>query len=69
MFLKLNFKRTYVFFQLECCGGYDKNDYHQDDVPQSCSSDRTNNIYIHVRENLKSFYVKIIYLFHYFTIK
>jgi len=41
---------------LECCGGYDKNDYHLDNIPQSCSSDRTNNVFIHgCGENIRRF--------------
>ncbi|XP_035213515.1 tetraspanin-1-like [Stegodyphus dumicola] len=41
---------------LECCGGYDKNDYHMDDIPQSCSSDRTNNVFIHgCGENIRRY--------------
>ncbi|GFS71115.1 tetraspanin [Trichonephila clavipes] len=41
---------------LECCGGYDKNDYHLDDIPQSCSSDRTNNVFIHgCGENIRRY--------------
>jgi len=41
---------------LECCGGYDKNDYHLDNIPQSCSSDRTNNVFIHgCGENIRRY--------------
>lgn len=41
---------------LECCGGYDKNDYHLDYIPQSCSSDRTNNVFIHgCGENIRRY--------------
>ncbi|GIY08306.1 tetraspanin-4 [Caerostris darwini] len=41
---------------LECCGGYDFHDYHLDDIPQSCSSDRTNNVYIHgCGENIRRY--------------
>lgn len=41
---------------LECCGGYDKNDYHKDNIPQSCSSDRTNNVFIHgCGENIRRY--------------
>lgn len=41
---------------LECCGGYDKNDYNLDNIPQSCSSDRTNNVFIHgCGENIRRY--------------
>ncbi|XP_042908059.1 CD9 antigen isoform X2 [Parasteatoda tepidariorum] len=41
---------------LECCGGYDMHDYHMDDIPQSCSSDRTNNVFIHgCGENIRRY--------------
>ncbi|UYV80300.1 hypothetical protein LAZ67_18002356 [Cordylochernes scorpioides] len=41
---------------LECCGGYDMQDYHGTTIPQSCNSDRTNNIYIHgCGENLRRY--------------
>lgn len=41
---------------LECCGAQDKNDYREDALPESCNSQRTNNVFIYgCAENLRRY--------------
>ncbi|XP_023229364.1 CD9 antigen-like [Centruroides sculpturatus] len=44
---------------LECCGAQDKNDYGDSAVPESCNSQRTNNVFIYgCAENLRRYLEK-----------